>query len=377
MGVFAQGGMGTDYSSTSFLTAGSGEAVRSEVSVGRLVLPVAYDLNENFKIAGSVDFVWAGMDLKMALSGAQFGDFVADLGGTQAGGTASGTMVDGLVGMIMAGATDPTGPINWTRFDFSNDSDFTGEAKGSGFAGKLGIVYTVGSNLTIGATYHSKTSMGDLETSNATISMDANLDNNMLAGTWDPFGTAGTPAGTYSAVTIPVTGKITVLDFQWPAIIGYGVSYKVNEELVVGLDVKNIGWSAVMEDFSMSFTADAAQDNPLAAGFAGASLDATFFQKWEDQTVISIGAEYKMGDAVSLRAGFNTASNPVPNAYLNPLFPAIVESHLTFGVGYELSDASSVNISVVSAPEVTATSGAGVISSHGQTNFQLQYSHSF
>ncbi|MCK5334547.1 MAG: outer membrane protein transport protein, partial [Gammaproteobacteria bacterium] len=43
VGMFAQGGMGTEYGANSFLAAGTGEAVRSEVGVGRLAVPIVYN----------------------------------------------------------------------------------------------------------------------------------------------------------------------------------------------------------------------------------------------------------------------------------------------------------------------------------------------
>ncbi len=48
-------------------------------------------------------------------------------------------------------------------FDFSNDDDFSGKAHSTGWAGKLGMTYKVNKQMTIGATYHSETSLGDLE----------------------------------------------------------------------------------------------------------------------------------------------------------------------------------------------------------------------
>src|SRR3990172_8438058 len=120
LGMFAQGGMGTQYEADSFLAAGSNELVRSEVSVGRVLLPVAYEVNPKFKIGGTVDFVWAGMDLKMALSGGQFGDMIAGLGGSQTFGTASGTMVNTLVGAFTVPSCPGPAPclssMNWARF---------------------------------------------------------------------------------------------------------------------------------------------------------------------------------------------------------------------------------------------------------------------
>jgi long-chain fatty acid transport protein len=68
--------MGTEYSKNTFMAAGSPDDVRSEVSVGRAMIPVAFNLNDSFIIGGSADFVWAGMDVKMALDGMSFFDMI-------------------------------------------------------------------------------------------------------------------------------------------------------------------------------------------------------------------------------------------------------------------------------------------------------------
>jgi long-chain fatty acid transport protein len=98
VGVFSQGGMGAEYSADSFLAWGSNEKVRSELGVGRVLIPVAYNVTKDFSIGGSLDFVWASLDLKMALNGAQFADLVGPaFGGSQTYGTTSGSMIDTLL----------------------------------------------------------------------------------------------------------------------------------------------------------------------------------------------------------------------------------------------------------------------------------------
>lgn len=368
VGVFAQGGMGTEYDSNSFLTAGSNETVRSEVGLGRFLIPLSYSVNDRLNIAGSLDYVWASMDLKMAMSGAQFGDMLAPVyGGTQEYGTASGSMVDSMMGMVGT-ALDPTGPVNWARFDFSNNSAFLGEAYGNGFAGKLGITYKIGSRWSVGATYHSKTRLGDMTTGNAKVSMSVNMD----------LGLAGGGASTgYTAVGIPVSGKISVKNFQWPETYGIGAAFQATDKIMIAADVKRIGWASVMKNFEMRFVADATQANPLAAGFAGQTLDAVMFQDWEDQTVLALGASFQTTEELVLRIGYNGSTNPVPDKYLNPLFPATIENNYTFGGGYEINNSSSVNASFTYSPEVSATSAQGVTVSHSQFNWQVMYSHLF
>ena len=383
--VFAQGGMGTEYGEDSFLAnpavdpitgmpIPTGDGVRSEVGVGRFMVPLTYTVNDNLNVGGSLDFVWAGMDIMMAMSGEQFGDFIAGMGGTQTYGTASGGMVDAMLGMMAAGMLTN---VDWARIDFSNSSDFTGEARGYGLAGKIGFTYKVNDRLTIGGTYHSKTAISDLNTENATISMQVD----MVVDT-DGDGVPDTPM---DDMAIPVKGELDVVDFQWPATYGIGLSFQATDALMVAMDVKKIDWSGVMSDFNMTFNADADQgncDDPIApnpaCGFGGLDMDLTMYQDWDDQTVISLGAAYAVNDALTLRVGYNQASNPVPDLYLNPLFPAIVEKHYTFGVGYQFSDANQVNFALSKAQNYDTTiENQGVDISHEQLSWQVMYSHNF
>jgi long-chain fatty acid transport protein len=371
IGVFAQGGMGTEYSADSFLAAGSNEKVRSEVSMGRAILPLSADVTDKLKIGGSLDFVWAAMDLKMALTGAQFFN-MAGMDPTpgaiqQQFGTVSGSMLSTFGGVM--GMLDPSDPVNWGRFDFSDESDFSGKAKGHGVGGKLGAVYQVNSDLSFGFAYHSKTHISDLEAQGSTVSFNVNADTGLISGN---------PAtGVYSPTTIPVSGTINVKDFQWPQMLGVGTAYHATEKLLVVFDYKWINWKDVMKDFNMTFTADLSQSNPLAQAFAGTTLDATMFQNWKDQHVFMLGAAYQTTEELVLRAGVNIANNPIPDTYENPLFPATIKNHVMLGAGYAINKANSVDASFTYAPEVEVTNGQNVTTSHSQMNSQIMYSLRF
>lgn len=371
--MFAQGGMGTDYSANSFLSAGSGLPTRSELGVGRLIAPLAYEVNSNFTVGGSLDFVWAMMDLQMAMSGAQFADMVGALGGSQTYGTATGTMVNGLVGAFGGADGNPMTPadafvsnVDWTYFDFSNSNDYTGKTRATGFAGKIGFTYKVSPQLTIGGVYHSKTSLGDMKG-------DASLQMQVDTG---PMGSAMFGAGMDNQSNIPMTisGKIKIVDFQWPETFGLGMAYQANDEWLIAVDYKRINWADVMKNFKMTFTAD---NVPANGAFAGAEMDATLFQDWDDQNVLQVGASYKANKQLTFRIGANFANNPVPDKYLNPLFPAIEKRHYTLGVGYAFDPATEVNFSYQIAPNVNQTNAVGVTSSHSQTSWQFMYSKRF
>lgn len=371
VGLFSQGGMGTEYGANTFMSAGSGLKTRSEVGVGRFIVPVAYQA-EDLTVGGSLDFVWAGMDVLMAMSGSQMLDMFPT--GTQAGGTLGGSMVTTVLPALMP-MMNPTNPINWGYFSFSDNNSFTGKAKGNGLAGKLGFTYKLNSSLTIGATYHSKTSLSNLDATGASVTFNANIDDNILNQTWNP-GVAGAAAGTYTAVPITVSGKISVKNFQWPETYGIGLAFQATDDLMVAADYKRIGWKKVMKDFQMVFTADPGQTG-MAANLSSSVLDATLYQNWDDQNVIELGAAYKVTSAFTVRAGLNVANNPVPNAYMNPLFPAVAKSNVSGGFGYAFSKQSSVDASFSYVPTTTVTGGNGVKVDFGGSSAQFLYSYRY
>ena len=134
----------------------------------------------------------------------------------------------------------------------------------------------------------------------------------------------------------------------------------------------------------MVFSADDSAANDYTAAFVpgvdfgGDELDATLYQDWDNQTVVSLGGGYGFTEKFTGRVGANVSNNPVPSKYLNALFPAIVENHLTFGAGYGFSDAQSVDFSMTYAPEVEAKNSQNmVVSTHSQLNWQIMYSHRF
>jgi len=361
--LFAQGGMGTEYDGATFMSAGSGLSTRSELGVGRLILPLSYEANSNLTIGGSLDVVWAMMDLKMAMAGSQFADMVAPLGGTQTYGMASGPMVDGLVGAFMGGVLSN---VDWTYFNFSDKSDYTGRAKATGLAGKIGFTYKISPQFTVGGVYHSKTNLGDME-GDASLSMQVDTGANGSA-------MFGPGMDNQSDIPVKVTGKIKIIDFQWPETYGLGMAYQPSDKWLLALDYKRINWADVMKNFKMTFKADNVATN---GGFAGASLDATLYQNWDDQNVFIVGMAYKPTDAWTLRAGVNMADNPIPDEYMNPLFPAIEKTHYTLGFGYAFDKSSEVNFALSHAAKVSQTNDQGVKVSHSQTSWQLMYSKLF
>ncbi|MEY4756622.1 MAG: hypothetical protein RJA34_1520 [Pseudomonadota bacterium] len=330
LGVFAQGGMGTEYAGDSFIAnpgVSSGLPARSELGVGNVIFPVSLQVDPKLTVGAALKFIWSSLDMAMTVPFSMFSP-------------APG-------GLITGGTMNPSafGPASAATIKFSDQNDFTGAAKSTGFGLTLGGTYKVDNALTLGGSYQMKSALGDMQTSGsgASISLDGNLAD---------------------------TGKISVIDFQMPSVLAFGASLQANPDLLLAADVKRIGWANSMKSFKMRYTT--AMDPS-----GGSYIDFALPQNWKDQTVLSLGAAWKANEQLTLRAGLNLANNPVPDSTVNPLFPAIVKNHVTFGFGYKASAQGALNASMTIAPSVKVTSGTGIDISHSQTNVQLMYSHSF
>ncbi len=58
---------------------------------------------------------------------------------------------------------------------------------------------------------------------------------------------------------------------------------------------------------------------------------------WKDSYSFRIGGEYDVNSSLTVRAGFDHGNNPVPASTIFPVFPAIVENHISVGASYALS----------------------------------------
>lgn len=337
IGMFAQGGMGTEYDATSFMGAGTGLPARSELGVGNVIFPVAYQVNQDLTVGATLKFMWSSLDMQMNGSLASLAGPNGIVTGGQGGlATAMGSMANNMVPGV-----NPNTTI--ARIDFSDSNDFTGAAKSTGFGAALGLTYKVNKDVMMGGSYQFKSALDDMKTSASAASL-----------------------GIVGMMTD--NGQITVIDFQMPSVFAVGASWQASPSLLLAADVKYIGWADAMKSFKMRY--DSA--NP-GMGYVTFAMP----QNWKDQTVLNLGMAWKANDALTLRAGLNLADNPIPDTYVNPLFPATVKSHVTLGLGYQVSKAGDFNMSVTMAPKVTVTSGAGVEISHAQTNWQFMYSHRF
>ena len=132
------------------------------------------------------------------------------------------------------------------------------------------------------------------------------------------------------------------MDLDLPMQIVFGVGWEPTERLRLALDLKWINWSATMGSDQ--------PDTPTN------TTGQVFDMDWSDQFVIAIGAEYDLiPETLKVRAGYNYGKHPLnpDRAFENIAFPALVEHHLTAGVGWSPVDNLWVNLGFMYAPSIS------------------------
>lgn len=130
---------------------------------------------------------------------------------------------------------------------------------------------------------------------------------------------------------------------QLPYIVSLGTSYDGIENLLVGVDVRYIGWSQA------DLFGDPAAFNP------DASLQGL---GWDSTWTISLGAQYALSECMTVRAGYSHGASPIdgsPESGLNIGSPLILEHTLSAGASMKLSQALSMHVAYSYGFENTIT----------------------
>jgi len=211
------------------------------------------------------------------------------------------TLAYGALDMSAVMPTDPMNPATYAQRGGGMSDDF-------GYGFQLGTGYSVTPEINVGAFYQSEVATEYKDV------FDFNMD-----------------------------GRYDSLKLSQPAEYGVGVGYN-DGTYRVSLDVKKIEWS---------------------------SADGYDSFGWDDQTVIALGAGYKVNPNLELRAGYSKADSPIDEnfapatvggtpmpassvGYFNMMgFPAISETHMTAGFGYNFSDKMGLDVAYVYSPKET------------------------
>lgn len=149
-------------------------------------------------------------------------------------------------------------------------------------------------------------------------------------------------------------------DFDIPANYGVGMAFQVTPTVQIAADYTRIDYSKV-----------GAIGNSSMAGALGAVGGGGF--GWRDVETVKLGVQWQMNPKTTLRFGFNRGTNPVTAANLTPniLAPGVMTSHFTLGGTYALSPKSELSWAFMHAPSVSVT-GASMFNQQMGTGTLIQ-----
>lgn len=337
VGAFAQGGLGTEYGNSSFLSrATGGLATGLENSSRLLVLNIpfaaSFQVTDKLTIGGSLDAMWQGLNLDLLLGADQVGSLI----GT---GRANGTLVGALGGLP---------DIRGAHFSLTKNQFLGSGVDAWGYGGKLGMLYRATPETILGASYTIKSQMNDMEGQATLTAID---------------GIAG---------QIAFGGKIKIQDFQMPAHLDLGFSHRLTPQWTVATDVSRVFWKDVMKDIKVAFVAD-----------AGGDINILLPQDYKDQTILSLGTAYEINDSLTVRGGLRFASQALSSSTLFAVIPATPKTHLSAGLTYAFSKQSKLDFAYSHAFKETMentslpNTSAPIEVKHAQNNATLNFRYSF
>ncbi len=343
MGMFAQGGMGAKFSMEHpVIHPGEKLDYRSQIAYMKLSPALAYQPHKMISIGVSFNVGFAMMAMKMPYSvqpSLMEGEASMTMAGGNVGKTSYGALFGGMLG-----------------YDELTAIAELKDAIAYGFGGKFGVLLTPHEKVSIGLTYtmkskltfHGKARMdmqGQFDDAmpkmvDAFAAMPTNIgasQEEIQQGIEDFFASNGIdPSIGYSA---NYDAKIA---FAWPRKVGLGLAVKPIDNLLIAVDIHWIHWSDSMKKFKMVMTDG---DNENINRMIGSDKVVTILPlNWKDQFPIAVGVEYEFLEGVFGRMGYSYGENPVPSSTVFPVFPAIVEHHITLGGGYNYADFFEINV---------------------------------
>jgi long-chain fatty acid transport protein len=124
-------------------------------------------------------------------------------------------------------------------------------------------------------------------------------------------------------------------DFDVPATFGVGAAYDLGQGTTLALDVTRILHSGV-QSVGNANTA-------FSGGVLGSEGGPGF--GWRDVTVYKLGVSHKVSERLTVRAGFNHNTQPIPSSQttFNVIAPGVVRDHLTLGLSWKLAGGAEIS----------------------------------
>lgn len=343
-GVFTQGGMGSDFKLAHQLFKDQqGQYVDQEYHSQFGVLEIGPSFvfrgGDHISLGASLHLLYGMMDMWMPYSLSPF--------------MMVGQAMPGITFGQMFGGPATSGGLEYTEVTAFAEMK---ELKGFAYNGTISMQYKVNDRLTVGTAFTSGSTL-KLRNGSALMDMTAQFNdafNRMVAGALMQMGVDPNNAtqqelqmaqqgvqAQLEAMGIDLTKGMVAhydveTDLKLPAKVGVGFSYRASEMFTFGADLEYIAWSTAFDKMPLKFSNG---DNPNVNKMMGASeFDIDFPLQWKDTYVLKLGTEMRFSPKFTGRLGFVHGKNPVPDQTVFPVFPAIVENHLTAGFTANLSE---------------------------------------
>jgi long-chain fatty acid transport protein len=117
-------------------------------------------------------------------------------------------------------------------------------------------------------------------------------------------------------------------DLAWPLWYGAGIAFCPTKKFTVTADVQFSQWSDTEEEIITDYKQAIWEAQVDQKGQNKMHL------KWKDATQLRFGAQYKLTEALAVRAGYYQDPAPAPDETANIIFPSISYNALTAGASY-------------------------------------------
>ena len=335
LGLFSDGGLGTEYGHDSFLSrtpsgVDTGLAVSSKGLFLRAPLAAAYQITPALAVGGAFEGVFAGLSLSDLGSADQLATLAAQ-------GRAFGSLLP-MIGPVV-------GATGGAYFSFSRPPEIKFGTDAFGISGRLGATYRLDEGSILGISYRFRTLLPDLSGTTGRI-------------------VAISPGG--DQVSLP--GSFRVQDFQLPADFGVGVSHQLTSDVLIAFDYHHTFWGGAFQELKVRFRAD-----------SGGDIALNIPQAYRDANLFSIGVQYRALPQLVLRAGGQISNQALPGDQLLAIGPVVTIAHASTGFTFTISQGVALQFAYIHAftasvtnrspPNVSSTAPIGVV--QNQDNFSL------
>ncbi|MBA4406836.1 hypothetical protein C0389_06140 [bacterium] len=331
IGFFTAGGMGADFKMKHALYGTTLQDYHSQLASMQGGISVAYKFSENFSVGVSAHLVYSMLEFSMPYSLDPM--------------MMKGVAIPGMTFGMMFAAPSSMGGFGYDEVTaVAKMTDLTA----LGFNGKIGIAYKVSDRLSLGLSYTLPTSLTYTK-GKASMDMTAQLN--------DAFGKAvqgammQNPGMTQAQAQAAVMAQFAGLginmatgvqanydldvDLKSPQSFGFGIAYTASDDLKLSADVEYLNWKNAYDKMALKLSNGTSSNVNKIMGSTAFNID--FPMNWKNSILVKIGGEYTASKDLTLRLGYAFGSNPVPEETIFPVFPAVVENHITAGASYKVS----------------------------------------